>query len=110
MTHLKQIIDTRFGMDQPVAIRFATYSNGQRAILLETLDGEPWATVTCAVSQPIPDGCVAIKDYSENEGLLAVLIDSGILEPNPVAVIPSGYVSPPVHRLTREALAVAETA
>lgn len=105
-----QIIDNRHGMNEPLRVRFDTYRNGQRAILLETLDGEPWTDATRAVQVPVPTGCVAVKDYSENEGLLAVLIAGGVLEPDPVGSIPSGFVRLPVHRLTRTALALAEGA
>lgn len=104
------IIDNRFGLSERLLVRFANYRNGQRAILLETLDGEPWTDATRAVGQPIPADCVAIKDYSENEGLLAVLIAGNVVEAVPVAPIGSGFVTLPVHRLTREALAHAEAA
>lgn len=110
MTSPMHIIDNRFGLNQSVAVRFATYRNGQRAILLETLDGEPWSDATRAVDAPIPADCVAIKDYSENEGMLALLIKSGVVDAAPLASIPSGFVNLPVHRLTRAALALAEGA
>jgi len=110
MKSLMQFTDNRFGLSQAVAVRFATYRNGQRAILLETLDGEPWSDATRAVGTPIPPDCVAIKDYSENEGMLALLIKSGVVEAAPLASIPSGFVNLPVHRLTRAALAHAEGA
>ena len=110
MKSLMQIIDSRFGLNETVAIRFETYRNGQRAILLETLDGEPWLDATRAVAAAIPADCVAIKDYSENEGLLDVLIKQGVVEAGTVTSIASGFVRLPVHRLTRAALAHAEGA
>ena len=102
---IMQIIDNRFGFSQTLAVRFATYRNGQRALRLETLGGDPWTDATRAVDTPLPADCVAIKDYSENEGLLALLINAGVVEPTPLTTIPCGFVNLPVHRLTRAALA-----
>lgn len=110
MKSLMQLIDNRFGTNQALNVCFATYRNGQRAIRLETPDGEPWTDATRAVGCPLPADCVAIKDYSENEGLLALLVKAGVLEPQQLATIPSGFVELPVHRLTRAALAQAEGA
>ncbi len=62
--------------------------------LVETKTGEPF--MTCTVNNPdISDGEVAIKNYSENEGVLDFLIKEGIIEP-PHRFISSGYVSLPV--------------
>jgi hypothetical protein len=110
MNSLMQLIDNRFGSNQTLNVRFERYRNGQRAILLETPEGESWTDATRAVGCPLPADCVAIKDYSENEGLLALLVKAGVLEPQQLATIPSGFVELPVHRLTRAALAHAEGA
>jgi hypothetical protein len=43
--------------------------------------GEPIATATVnLVNEDIPDGYAAIKDYSENEGMLDALVKAGIVE------------------------------
>jgi len=42
----------------------------------------------------IPDGCVLVKDYSENTGMLVALQEAGIVG-SPVAYVNSGYVQIP---------------
>lgn len=46
---------------------------------------------------------VFIKDYSENEGILAALIEAGIVE-QPHRRITQGFVTVPVCKLTSEAV------
>ena len=63
-------------------VKFYEYDcNGRTAIkLVDSSDGTP--VLTASVNLPdsdIPDGYVAIKDYSENEGVLEGLIKAGIL-------------------------------
>lgn len=47
---------------------------------LVTQDGEPMATATVNPSTLLPEGIVAIKDYSENAGILAALEAAGVVE------------------------------
>lgn len=57
----------------------------------------PYATCTAAVNGLGADE-YAIKDWSENEGMLDLLVDAGIVDP-PHRYITSGYVLVPVCRL-----------
>jgi hypothetical protein len=100
-----KIIDTRYGLNEVVIAKFLRHHNGQTAIELETTDGEPWLTATVAVPQTIPAGCVAVKDWSESEGIPDVLTDGGLIEGGPVQHVRSGFVDVPVYRLTAAALA-----
>ncbi len=69
-------------------------NNGLALELVETETGEPF--MMCTVNIPnLSDGEVAIKNYSENEGVLDFLIKEGIIEP-PHRFASSGYVSLPV--------------
>ena len=78
-----------------VTLERCNYLNNTLALeLVETETGEPF--MMCTVN--IPDlsyGEVAIKNYSENEGVLDFLIKEGIIEP-PHRFDSSGYVSLPV--------------
>lgn len=100
--------DTRLGQSQPVRVEFTRYLDGG-AIAIELVCaeeksfGEPWMTATVNIPG-IPEGCVAVKDYSEGEGLPELLCSAGIIEAVPVRHIRSGYVSIPVFRLTAGAL------
>lgn len=59
-----------------------TYSNKRKAILLtEKVTGEPMCTASVNLpSLGLEDGEIAIKDYSENEGILECLIENKIVE------------------------------
>lgn len=60
------------------------------------------------VKYTFPDDRVAIKAYAEGEGIDALLIQAGIIEPDPIDFCPSGYVTIPVYRLTTAAHAEAQ--
>ena len=102
-----QITDTRFGLNETVRIQFARYPNGQLALQLVTEDGEPWLIATSATAFPVPDGCIAVKNWSENDGVPDILVRGGVIEGVPLASVASGFVSVPIYRLTAAALAVA---
>jgi hypothetical protein len=78
-----------------VTLERCNYLNNALALeLVETKTGEPF--MMCTVNIPnLSDGEVAIKNYSENEGVLDFLIKEGIIEP-PHRFASSGYVSLPV--------------
>jgi hypothetical protein len=73
------------------------YNNGQTCIqLIDTADGFPFATATVAVENDLlKEEEVAIKDYSENEGVLDTLLAHNIVE-EPHAFIQSGFVKIPI--------------
>ncbi len=48
--------------------------------LIDATDGQPVATATINPESPVPEGCVAVKDWSENAGMLAALIAAGFVE------------------------------
>ncbi|AFM11212.1 hypothetical protein [Turneriella parva] len=69
--------------------------NNRVALELVTDDDEPFMTATVNTREAIPEGHVTIKNYSENEGLLEVLIENGIVE-RPALSIATGFVHIPV--------------
>lgn len=90
-----------------VEVEFAEYaSGGLTAIELWTNeDGwrEPLATVTVnIVSDPPAEGCVWVKDYSENAGMLLEMVRLGILEPTG-RYTQAGFVSVPEARILKRA-------
>jgi len=89
--------------DWPVEIRFSSYTNNRTAILLrDPRSGELIAKATTNLHEHdmSPDE-VAIKDHSENEGMLAFLVGQRIVS-EPVRFIRSGFVEVPVCRLLVE--------
>jgi hypothetical protein len=102
-----KVTDTRFGLNETVRVQFERYRNGQIALLLVTEDGEPWLDATSAIDAPVPTGCIAVKDWSENDGVPAILLQAGVIEGAPVSHIPSGYVAVPIYHLSAVALQAA---
>ena len=68
------------------------YANGQTSIQLVDRDGMPFMTASVAHDVNIPDDCVIIKNYSENEGIMQALIKAGIIE-KPFCEIPANFVT-----------------
>jgi hypothetical protein len=73
-------------------IRFPKYGNGRTAIQLfieET--GEPMATASVNLPDvELTSDEVAIKNWSENEGILDILVDAGVVA-EPHKTEPTGY-------------------
>lgn len=79
--------DNSCGFDEPVAVA-SLYLPDVGAIQTEA--GRP---------------VIAVKDWSENEGMVQSLVDSGVIEPQPCGYpLQSGYVEVSVYPLTPEAV------
>ena len=82
------------------------YHNGHTCLqLVDTETGEPAATATINIDNEvlISFDTVAIKDYSENEGVYKTLHAAGIID-NPITTAPTGYKSVPVCKIIDEDL------
>lgn len=85
------------------------YHNGLPALCLtDPQSGEPF--FTASVNPPVtpaqvPQGCICLKGWSENEGLPKALMDAGVVGPS-IAVVPSGFVTITVHKINPEYLAL----
>jgi hypothetical protein len=75
--------------DEPLDVRFTPYMNGGTAIVLTDQEGMPYMTATAWV-EGLGEGFVAIKDYSENQGIYQTLVNEKIIEPV-TNTVPSGY-------------------
>ena len=76
-------------------LKKTTYQNsGAAALYLTDVEDDGHVlTVTLnvpGVSETLPEGEVLVKDYSENEGIMELLIDSGYLEATGKEV-PAGF-------------------
>lgn len=76
---------------------FDEYYNGRTRIrLVDASDGEDVATATVNLPDlEIPAGFVAVKDYSENEGMLEALVKAGVVG-EPATFAQGGYVQIPI--------------
>ena len=81
-------------------VEFHKYANGRVALELIDVDtDERYATATINLPDvALEAGEVAIKDYSENAGVLVALVKAGVVAP-PCRNIPSGFVKAPICRL-----------
>jgi hypothetical protein len=71
---------TLVGIEYPDAkIERGQYGDGSIALRLFDAEG-PIATATVWLPTPPQEGCVWIKDWSENEGMLASLVAAGVVE------------------------------
>jgi hypothetical protein len=87
-----------FDNDYEVQVQKAEYKNGGTALqLIDAEDGSPFATATLWVEGLASDE-VAIKNYSENLGMLTFLVTNKIVE-QPHRQINNGFVNIPVCRL-----------
>ena len=81
--------------------KYGEYQNGQPAIeLFTTKNKERWMVASVAIEQPLLTGEVAIKNYSENEGILDTLLETGIIAP-PHRYVSSGFVTIPICKLLK---------
>lgn len=94
------VCKTKYGEYPDCYFKAGHYDNGNIAILIES--GEEEEPIMIASVNPwhdVEDDCVAIKNYSENEGIEAVLKEHGIITGEPQYSIQSGFVSIPVYKL-----------
>lgn len=85
-----------------LSIFIGKYANGQTAIQLYDMeDGCPYAVASVAIDTELSHNEVAIKDYSENEGILQTLIKNNIVE-TPHRFTSSGFVKIPICMLNKD--------
>ena len=82
----------------PVKVWKRQHPNGcTRIDLLDDSDGSPYATCTIMMDDLAKDE-VAVKNYSENAGMLDFLLDEGLVE-EPHRFINQGYVAIPICKI-----------
>lgn len=89
-------------------LEFAKYANGNHALQIFSLEGEPMLKASVNPPEdidPLDDDEIAIKEWSENEGVTKSLIDAGVIRPEVTESIASGFVHIKVYRLTPAAIA-----
>lgn len=79
------------------------YLNGQPAIILYDDEGEEFAVASVAMQHMPPEGCVWVKNYSENDGMTAALVKAGVIAPEIMGSIQSGFVTVHAYRLLLDA-------
>jgi hypothetical protein len=82
-------------------VEFGQYWDGSLAIQLFD-GGFPYATASVWV-EGLKPGEIAVKNYSENAGMLQALLSAGVVE-KPHRTIAQGFVEFPIVRLTEKAM------
>ena len=84
-----------------LSVKYAKYANGQNGILLNyASNGGSYAVASVALDEPLRPDEVAIKNYSENEGILQSLLKARIVAP-PHRFVSSGFVQIPICKLKK---------
>lgn len=97
----------QFG-DETLTPEWRTYSNGRHALRLNDADGGVYATASVNLPDvELAHDEICVKDYSENEGMLAALIAAGIVEDTGRRAT-SGHVTIPIGHITAGALEEAQ--
>lgn len=97
------------------SISMAAVIDGAQQFQGETLhDGEEFGDLSTPVTiPPVFRNCdppvVAIKDWSENDGVVEMLHEAGIIQVSPMFVLQHGFVQPKCFQLTASAAAIMET-
>jgi hypothetical protein len=84
-------------------VNFRNYGNSGIAICLDdVIDGSPVAVASVNLEgiAEVNKGEIAIKDYSENEGMLDTLVNAGIVS-KPLRYVQSGFVQIPICKLLK---------
>lgn len=90
---------------EKVFLEVGVYGNGQNAIQFMDETGIPYFVATVAVDEHIESDELAIKSYSENEGVLEWMIKNEIVQ-EPHRFVQSGFVLIPVCKLTEDAKSI----
>jgi len=91
--------DSPFGSRYLVFIRGEKYPDGSPKIqLYDSSDGTPYAIATTKIQGVLQEGEVAVKDWSENEGMLNFLVENRFVE-KPHRFVEQGYVKIPICKL-----------
>ena len=90
---------SQFGERYLLFIKRETYKEGGiRIQLYDSKDGTPYATATSSIKENLEQGEVAIKDWSENKGILDFLVQNKIIR-SPHRFVSSGHVEIPICEL-----------
>jgi hypothetical protein len=87
-----------------IDIKMSKYGNGQhRMEFIDQGDGLPVLVASVSIKESLFSDEIAIKDYSENEGVLKFLIEEGIIS-SPLKYFNSGFVRIPICKINETLL------
>lgn len=93
---------SRYDEYQNCYFRTGRYPNGNLAIGIYNANQGPITKVTINPDITLPDDIIAIKNYSENSGIVEWLVSEGIVEELAESRVDYRWVSIPLHKLTEK--------
>lgn len=91
---------SRYGTYENCCFQSGMYENGNTAIEIWSPMEGPITKVTFNTSIRLPHDQIAVKDYSENYGMVDWLQSMGFIEDTPVRIIRIGFAEIPVYQMT----------
>lgn len=88
---------------EKVTVEIGRYITGQHAIQLVDETGIPYTVATVAISEHLDMNEVAIKNYSENEGMLDWMMKEKLVGA-PIRHVNSGFVTIPICPIHEDAI------
>ena len=93
--------ESKYGNYEDCSFRVGHYENGNTAVEVWSNTEGPITKITVNPDITIPKNMLAIKNYSENEGVDDWMISQNLIEAAPLHIIKIGWVEIPVYRLTK---------
>ena len=91
--------DSALGSRYLVFVQRGLYPDGSPKIqLYDSSDGTPYAIATTRIEGNLGEGEIAVKNWSENEGMLDFLIENKFVE-KPHRFVSQGFVKIPICKL-----------
>lgn len=100
----KFTFSNKYGSYENCSFHVGYYSNGNLGIEIWSDTDGPITKVTINPDVPLLHDRIAIKNYSENEGMIEWLISQDLIEKDPIQTIVSAWVEIPVHKLTAQGI------
>lgn len=104
------VVDNRFGRSEVLTVEAQLCRGKYPLITLYCADGQPHSTATVNLDEVAPAFCIWVKDYSENEGMVKMLVAGGLIDPDIWATTQSGYAVINAYRMTEKLLRAFEAA
>lgn len=101
---MKTVINL-FGTEIECKVVETKYHNGNKAVMLDSVDGGPVATISVNLpeSSVLPKGMFYTKDWSENAQIVAQMVEQGLLIPAPeLSPVNVGFVTAKVFSLKKD--------
>lgn len=92
--------ESKYGTYKDSFFRVGHYENDNTAIEIWSNSEGPITKVTVNPDINVPKDMIAVKDYSENEGMVDWLMSMDIIEGEPLKIVNTGWITIPIYKLS----------